>query len=270
MAANARKPEPEAIAATAGHPAATPRAVHALGAADLLELWERAEGRDRAEQALLVLASATGGDPRDFAEVSIPRRDALLFATRRLAFGDELRAIVGCPDCGERLEFTTLASALAPPEPLPDAAVQFAVGDAQVRIRPPTTADLLAVRDSPNVPAARDALLTRCIVSLTRDGTPTSAASLDGAELAALAGQASNHPAFADIQLELNCAACGAIWQSAFDVASFLWDELAAFAARLLPEVHTIARAYGWSEREILALSPGRRARYLDLIEAGA
>jgi hypothetical protein len=41
-----------------------------------------------------------------------------------------------------------------------------------------------------------------------------------------------------------------------------------ARARALLAEVHSLARAYGWTEPEILALSPQRRAAYLEM--AGA
>ena len=40
-----------------------------------------------------------------------------------------------------------------------------------------------------------------------------------------------------------------------------------ARAGALLHEVHRLASAYGWSEAQILALSPARRAQYLALVE---
>ena len=70
----------------------------------------------------------------------------------------------------------------------------------------------------------------------------------------------------ADLRLGLTCVACGHAWQSPFDTASFLWTELDAWAARILREVHTLASAYGWTERDILSLSPGRRAQYLEMV----
>jgi hypothetical protein len=42
-----------------------------------------------------------------------------------------------------------------------------------------------------------------------------------------------------------------------------LLDSLSHWAERCLDQVHTLARAYGWSEAQILALSPVRRACYL-------
>ena len=43
---------------------------------------------------------------------------------------------------------------------------------------------------------------------------------------------------------------------------------IAGRALRLLGHVHALARAYGWREADILAMSPARRQVYLDL--AGA
>ena len=243
--------------------------MHVLTAAELLEVWESGQDRDPARRALLVLAAATGDPIADLLAVSIPRRDTLLFDVRRLTFGDELRAIVACPGCGESLEFTTTVSEFSPVESPPTELVTVQAGLLQASIRPPTTVDLFAIRDAQSIETARDELFSRCVESVERDGAPVKLASLSADEIAAIAAAASDDPGLSDLVLDLTCAACGAAWQSTFDVAAFLWEEVRAFASRLLPEVHRIARAYGWSERDILALSPVRRARYLELIEAG-
>ena len=47
-----------------------------------------------------------------------------------------------------------------------------------------------------------------------------------------------------------------------------LWSELQSRAERLLLDVDALARAYGWTEPEILALSSTRRAAYLQLTGA--
>jgi hypothetical protein len=72
----------------------------------------------------------------------------------------------------------------------------------------------------------------------------------------------------ADVRLALSCPACGHQWQEVFDIVSFLWGEVQAWALRLLREVHTLASAYGWSEADILALSPQRRQMYLEMVGA--
>jgi hypothetical protein len=50
------------------------------------------------------------------------------------------------------------------------------------------------------------------------------------------------------------------------DIASFLWTELNVHAKRVLGEVDAFARAYGWSESEVLRMSRARRQSYLELI----
>jgi len=69
----------------------------------------------------------------------------------------------------------------------------------------------------------------------------------------------------ADLQLAMVCPQCAHRWTTTFDIASFFWTELNAWALRLLREVHTLASVYGWSEAEILDLSPTRRKAYLEM-----
>ena len=47
---------------------------------------------------------------------------------------------------------------------------------------------------------------------------------------------------------------------------ALLWSEIHAWARQLLRDVHALARAYGWREADILALSPTRRGIYLELL----
>jgi hypothetical protein len=70
----------------------------------------------------------------------------------------------------------------------------------------------------------------------------------------------------ADVHVPIACAACRHEWSAAFEILSFFWTEIEAWAARLRREVHVLASAYGWSEADILALSPARRQGYLELV----
>jgi hypothetical protein len=73
----------------------------------------------------------------------------------------------------------------------------------------------------------------------------------------------------ADVQLAMACPACSHEWQLTFDILSFFWNEINAWASRILDEVHTLASAYGWREADILALSPHRRQLYLERASKG-
>jgi hypothetical protein len=70
----------------------------------------------------------------------------------------------------------------------------------------------------------------------------------------------------ADIELSLVCENCAQAWTAPFDIAALLWDEVEARARALLATVDILARAYGWSEHHVLALSEQRRAAYLEMV----
>ena len=63
------------------------------------------------------------------------------------------------------------------------------------------------------------------------------------------------------------CPSCGSGHDLPVDVEGIALARLAARQRVLLHEIHVLASAYGWNEREILAITPERRARYLSLIE---
>ena len=58
----------------------------------------------------------------------------------------------------------------------------------------------------------------------------------------------------AEIRLNFDCPRCQASFEESLDLVSFLWAEIDSRARRLLASVHALASAYGWSEKEILAM----------------
>jgi hypothetical protein len=70
----------------------------------------------------------------------------------------------------------------------------------------------------------------------------------------------------AEIVFSLTCPACSTTFDADLDIAGFVWNELRGRARRLLHEVAVLARAFGWTERQVLALPERRRAAYLDLV----
>ncbi|MEE4594980.1 hypothetical protein V2J94_24355 [Streptomyces sp. DSM 41524] len=121
---------------------------------------------------------------------------------------------------------------------------------------------------------ARRALIARCIVSVHRSGRPVPADRLPAAELPEpvqrrLAEAAERADPAADVTLSVACPECGEATRAELDIASYLWAELDHWARDLLLDVHLLATAYGWSEPQILALSPLRRRYYLELCADG-
>jgi hypothetical protein len=72
----------------------------------------------------------------------------------------------------------------------------------------------------------------------------------------------------AETRLTLHCPKCEVDWEESLDMTSFLWTEIDARVRRLLLEIHTLASAYGWTEREILSLGENRRVRYVEMVQS--
>jgi hypothetical protein len=230
--------------------------------APLLDVWEQslaARPASRA-QALLILADPTTGSTA-LDQLSVGQANATLIALRSRLFGRKIEGIARCPECDEEIEVAFGLEEVLPvvPSSEPDC-VHVRLGGQTVAVRVPRLSDLLAAETEPNVDAARRALLRHVLAE-----TPLSADDLPDDEASAIGEALADAAAAAAIDLSLNCPACGASWLEDFDPAAFLWDELDAWARRLLADVHVLASAYGWTEQEVLSLADGRREVYLQL-----
>jgi len=106
----------------------------------------------------------------------------------------------------------------------------------------------------------------RCIISASENGAVLDLGELPDEVFAQLAARLAEQEPGAELLLDLTCGPCGHRWQPLLDVGAFLWAEIDVLARRLLHEVHVLARAYGWRETEIMAMSAARRRLYLDLV----
>ena len=235
--------------------------MRALSATELLGVWERGCSQPPVRRALALLAAACPeATPDALAQLSIGQRDARLVALRALTFGTDFTALADCPACGAPVELAFRAADLVPDlVPETPAVLELRIDGRGLRFRVPTSADLLEVGEL-EATAGRARMLDRCLLA-GRDHLP------DPAVGAVLAEMARADP-LADIQLALACPGCAHAWQAGFDIVAYFWREIHAWIGGLLREVHTLASAYGWSEADILALSPARRRIYLEM--AGA
>ena len=219
---------------------------------DFLALWDQGAGRHPLDRAVGLIAACDGISPDQVADLSIDRRDRALYGIAARLFGDRISLIATCAECAAETELTFRASdAMAVPEP----AERIALAEGTAWCRLPSSRDLAAALASPN---PEQALLGRVVV----DGR--NSAALRSEAGTALAQQAG----LTDLELAHRCDRCGTEGTTPFDVLDYLWRRIVAEARRLLREVHVIARAYGWSNEAIIALSPARRAAHIAMIEA--
>lgn len=228
-----------------------------------LALWEQGAQRHPVDRALLLAAVASDADNGTgaaWADRPIGLRDAQLMRLRCAWFGPHFDGLVDCPACGHALAFTLDLRRFA--QALTFAGAPCVVSAAGARFRLATSRDLAAIADAADVDTAERTLLARLQIDGRQEAAWNEAqrAEIDAALDAADPG--------AQIELDLACAECGTQWRALLDIAASLWDELQAHAQRVVGEVHQFASAYGWSEHDILAMSPARRQLYLNAGDA--
>jgi hypothetical protein len=242
--------------------------VRAPSQAELLGIWERGEGQWPWRRALALLAGvAPGAADDELSSMPIGRRDAALIDLREQLFGSAFSGVTTCPACEQEIELTFDASEVR--RASCDGAGPFTIraGACEVTFRLPASADLMQLDGASSVDAARAALLARCVTSTLRDGAAIAVADLPADAADAVAARMSEIDPQADVSFDVSCPSCTHAWIEPFDIVTFLWTELAAWARGLLLDVHQLASAYAWSEEDILALSPVRRNAYLEMLQ---
>jgi len=208
------------------------------------------------------------GGSRDVARsLSVGDRERLLLELHALSYGPVLDVVGACrrAECGEQFEISMSVRDLIRRPEIAAAAEHVAPlgGEGgRIRFRLPTGADqeesaVLARRD---LEQASRLLLDRCVIAVEEGAAPDAIAlrELLAERLSALDPQA-------ETIVEVACPACAETSSVLVDAGALIFGRMAS-ARRLMSEVDRIARAYHWSEAEILALPVDRRRAYLGII----
>ena len=235
---------------------------------EVLRTWETGLAQHPVDRALTILAVLLPDADRDrLAAMSVGRRDAHLMDTREANFGTAVSGVAECPECGEFLEWALDLGEIRSPQSDTDGAGgpnRLVFREYELLYRLPDSTDLAAAALAGDVARGRAALVRRCVLETQREGVKIEPSYLPETVVLGLAAEMEARDPQAETLLDFECPACGVRWQELFDVLAFLWAEIQARARRLLGEVHGLARAYGWSEAAILAMSPVRRRFYLE------
>jgi hypothetical protein len=221
---------------------------------------------------LLALAMAMPDEtPAELADRPVGWRERNLLALRNATFGSALEGYAACPACGALMEFGLDGNALLATLPAPQGDTCFQLDGRAWRL--PSSRDQAAMIDAPDTESALRTLLARCRVDhdaapppVAVDSEKRAKTNYSPALIDALETRMEQLDPAANIRLGMRCSDCGHAWEAFLDVATCFWEELGARARHLLEAVHRLASAYGWREADILALSPARRAAYLNLV----
>lgn len=237
------------------------------GEAEILALWERGLARHPIDRALLLYAWTRPELPSsNFPDLPLGTINRALLRLRETCFGPRIIACIDCEHCGTRMEIALDTGQLLAgineddtPSKFDDTPAEFEVSS--FRFRVPCSRDLAVISGERDLKTAAVKLLEQCCLKHPENSDAGFASLLVEAE----AAMEELDPA-AGINLSLSCEDCGHSWLVDFNIGTLLWDEIDVRARALLAEVHTLAQAYGWTEPEIFALSPQRRAVYLDMV----
>jgi hypothetical protein len=234
--------------------------MRSLSSSDFLDLWERGFCMHPLDQGLLVLSTALPETSHEsLADWPLGRRNRALAELRYSCFGSRLQGWTSCPRCEEKLEIEVDGRTLAA-----EAGAEGNSSDPIVvngrSFRLPASRDLARAAREADPRQAAIRLLEGCAVGADESAAWSEEDLENVGEKMALADP------MAEILLTLHCPACDNEWVANFDIASFLWEEIAARAKRILFEVHTLASEYGWTEKEILSLTEQRRGLYMGMV----
>ncbi len=245
--------------------------MRALTGQQALQAWERGQRLDTVDRALALLSAATPETlPERLAELPVGQRDGLLIRLRELTFGREQRCFARCLKCDAPLEFTLdLRTFDAEAEMAHKApAERYSVDGYEILFRLPNSLDMRFLAEyGTELGTARQMLIDRCFLEARRGREEVSPAELPASVVEAVGLRMEELDPLAELPLAIDCGRCGYAWEILLDLGVLLWDEVEASAKSLLYEVHTLARAYGWTESEILSLSAARRRSYLSQVK---
>lgn len=247
--------------------------INILSPQDMLNVWEQGLNQSLLQRVLIMLVAAYPEvAPGDLAQLSIGQRDERLLLLRERLFGPHFVNTVLCPACSERIEWeNTVTDVLIPSSgtALPESnEFDLEIDQYSLRCRLPNSIDIAAVVGIHDVAKAQQQLLSRCIVNAKYAGDSCAIDKLPEQVKQSLTQGIEALDPQAEIRINLHCPECSHRWEVLFDIASFLWSELHEWAVRTLQTVHKLASSYGWTEREILNLSPVRRQLYLGMVSA--
>lgn len=231
----------------------------------LLSLWESGIGCDRWARADALLSAIGDAGPH-----TLGQRTRALLRLHASLFGADVELISHCPACDAAAQFRVDCGALL--ESLPESSDtrthRLDVDGHALEFRLPTSADVAAASAEETDETFARRVIERCVLVCTRDAFPSDVRESPAHVLDAVSRRMEALDPGASLSFAIDCPSCRAHWDAPLDSGQLVWQKVRAAAERLFLDVDTLARAYGWTEQEVLGLPPVRRAAYLQIVTA--
>jgi hypothetical protein len=238
-----------------------------IGPDVLLALWEAALGQPAGDRDDALLR---GWFKHVEPVRTLGERNARLMELHARLFEREIELLSHCPACGTAVQFSADCGSLAEQmQPrLDESPHRLDVQGHVIEFRLPDRDDIAIASGEESDDDFAQRLLDRCVLACTHEGEHFGARELPASVLDTLSQHMESLDPGASVSFAIECPQCAARWQAPLDVGDMIWQKVRAAAERVLLEIDALARAYGWTEREVLCLNPLRRAAYLQMVAA--
>lgn len=244
---------------------------HLRDARVLLASWDEASAWPQAARGAVLVAFDRAAPVDAVLDLPVAVCAAQAVVAYSETFGAHADCYDTCDDCGKTIcimvDLTELAAAAGPtPEPasgVPSTPVSLSRGPGCDHAF--STQDLLTAGESAD-PAR--ALRRHTVRDTTGNPLPDDELeALTADDLQIVDDAADRLAGVAASVLRMTCPHCGQDRRTPVDAGDLLWEAVALRARRLLLQVATLARAFGWTQDDVLALSTIRRRVYLELAQ---
>lgn len=205
-------------------------------------------------------------------QLSVGDRESLLLHLRRITLGERLACVLQCPACEKKMDLDlSVTELILPPYPHQTRFHESAIadGDASYRVvfRTPNGEDqeAAAALVGESVATAADLVLRRCVSAIATAGGEAIEGVPDAVRRALPARMAELDPQ-AEVLLDLTCPECATQFIVPFDIADYLFKEIATQERDFYRGVHWLSIHYHWDEDTILKLGRRKRQIYLELL----
>ncbi len=233
--------------------------------ATLLASWDSAAAAPPLARGAVVLQAAGLCPEQGALDLPLGELGRLAAHCLSATFGDSMECVLTCPACGCSMELDLPIELTADRDGSPPGSARSGaeLGDAEFTIRAPSTRDLLAATGQADV---RGVLVRLCASG--PEGDPVEVDQLSTEQRRRLEDGLERLAGTALPALNTTCPDCGADVEGVVDPADLLWTQVDRTAPALLRDVAALAAAFGWTERDILAMPASRRSAYLELARA--